>query len=652
MKKVILKSITMQNFRGEHNRTTEFNPDETFICGRNGLGKSRHFDATIWLLFGKDVEDRKDYEIKTRVDGEELHNVETSVEGVFDVDGETITLKRVLIEDWVKPRGTTERVFKGNRTECHYNGTPVSVSEYTKRVDAIIDATLFKMLTNPAFFAGMKWQNQREQLMQIAGTITDADIVAQHPEFAALLDAISGKSLADYRKEIAATKKKLQVELDQIQPRIDQTNRMMPEAVNEQELTERIAKCDADIAECDAIIADASAAVRKSYDAAQARQREIGELRMKQQEIVINARAKAKQDVVDANAARNEIEMQMRGLHSELTTANIQAKRQSEDIARNESIIAQAMRDRETILAEWYAVNDEQYSGETICPHCKQELPQEMRDRAMQMFNTDKANRLAAITKKGQTKNDERGAAEMEIERIRKEQAAVNECIDRLKAQIDANNAWLTEHPVVREQPVIETEIDEWVALQAQIDALNAQASTDDAQLDTTDVQDRKKEIMNERDMLRSQLSANDARRRGFEEIGRLEQEGKDLAQQIADIEQRQFSAESFVRIRVNECEKRINALFTMVRFRLFDYTQDGNEFETCIPMVNGVPYGVANTASQVNAGLDIINALVRHYDISAPIFIDGRERVNNLIHTESQIINLVVTDDEHLVIK
>src|SRR3712207_1715292 len=74
MKKVTLKSLTLVNFKGEKERTTVFNADVTTISGGNGLGKSRHFDAFIWLLFGKDSQDRKDYEVKTRVNGEELQD--------------------------------------------------------------------------------------------------------------------------------------------------------------------------------------------------------------------------------------------------------------------------------------------------------------------------------------------------------------------------------------------------------------------------------------------------------------------------------------------------------------------------------------------------------------------------------------------------
>ena len=83
MKQIVLKSLSPVNFNGEKERTTTFNSDITTICGANGLGKSRHFDAFLWLLFGKDAQERKDYEIRTIVNGEPLHNCECSNHNVI-----------------------------------------------------------------------------------------------------------------------------------------------------------------------------------------------------------------------------------------------------------------------------------------------------------------------------------------------------------------------------------------------------------------------------------------------------------------------------------------------------------------------------------------------------------------------------------------
>lgn len=48
--KITLKSLTFSNWKGIKNLTTEFNPTETTISGENNIGKTRHFDAYLWLL--------------------------------------------------------------------------------------------------------------------------------------------------------------------------------------------------------------------------------------------------------------------------------------------------------------------------------------------------------------------------------------------------------------------------------------------------------------------------------------------------------------------------------------------------------------------------------------------------------------------------
>ena len=67
MGKITIKQITMDNFKGEIHRTTKFKDNVTVLSGRNGSGKSRHMDAFLWCLFGKDSMERKDYEVKTYV---------------------------------------------------------------------------------------------------------------------------------------------------------------------------------------------------------------------------------------------------------------------------------------------------------------------------------------------------------------------------------------------------------------------------------------------------------------------------------------------------------------------------------------------------------------------------------------------------------
>ena len=208
----------------------------------------------------------------------------------------------------------------------------------------------------------------------------------------------------------------------------------------------------------------------------------------------------------------------------------------------------------------------------------------------------------------------------------------------------------------VKQVEIIPDNIKEYSDFTKQIAALEATLEAGTEKVDTSEYQERKKELSRNRDEIKTRLTDRERIEDFKKQIAALEAKGKDLAQQIADAEREEYTVQQFTKAKIDECEKRINCLFTMVTFKLFDYTIEDtkkeNPIETCVPLVNGVPFTVANTAGQVNAGLDIINALTSFYGVKAPIFIDNRESVNEIIPTQSQVINLVVTDDKQLVIK
>lgn len=652
MKQVILKSLSLCNFKGEKERTTNFNVDVTTISGGNGLGKSRHFDAFIWLLFGKDAQDRKDYEVKTRVNGEELHNVECSVSGVIAVDGEEVTLKRAFVEDWVKPRGQVERVFKGNHTECWWNETPVNVSEFDKRVHEIVDSNVFKMITNPAFFVGMNWKLQREQLFQLAGTITDVEIASSNPDFALLLDKISGKSLADFKAEIAARKKRLKNELEQIQPRIDQTHKMMPENEDFHAIEMEIERADREIADIDKAIADVTAAIRKQYEKEQAKQNKANALKSECQQIVFNAKTKAQDAVFEANASRRELENQVKDKERAIENTQKEITAGQVEIAKVHREIDEINTEQARLRNDWFAENEKTYNGENICPHCGQNLPEDMIAKAREVFTKAQVCKCDEISTKGKQLGEKMAILEAKVAEIKQDVDNATKNKATLCVELDTLKARFIEIPVVDVATVVPENIPEWVAKQKEIADIEATISTDNSGVDTTELQNQKTTWNTLRDGLKARLAKRDDIARCEKEISQLEENGKKLAQQIADVEREEYTVEQFTKTKIDECEKRINAMFKFVSFRLYDYTFEGNAVETCIPLVDGVPYGSANTAGQVNAGLDIINTLCRHYGICAPIFFDGRESVNDIIPTESQIINLVVTKDNKLTIQ
>ncbi len=128
--------------------------------------------------------------------------------------------------------------------------------------------------------------------------------------------------------------------------------------------------------------------------------------------------------------------------------------------------------------------------------------------------------------------------------------------------------------------------------------------------------------------------------------IAQLESLIANTLQAKADLELEEDILIRMNRAVADEMERRCAEAFRHVKFRMLDIQLNGNEVATCYATYQGVRYADLNSAAQVNAGLDIINTLCRHYGIQVPIFIDNAEGINEIEKTESQMIQLVVSED------
>lgn len=660
MKKILLHSLTLTNWRGEKQRTTEFHTDRpTCICGDNGLGKSRHFDAFCWLLFGKDSQDRKDFELRTYDEHHQpMHRCECSVSAVISVDGLEHTIKREYKEQWVKPRGQIEEVFKGNITECTWDGVPVKVSDFQKRIeDGIIDETVFKMITNPSYFATkMKWQLQRETLMQMAGTKTDEELADGNADFKALIDHLNGKSLIDFRKELAAEKKRLKAEADDIDPRIDQTQKMMPEAENWAELEADEKNLSVKVDVIDRQLEDEGERGKAAHKQIAQLNLQITKLKAHQSEVLQEQIAKARQEADSKNEQRHAIERQCKECATEKANTSIDISRTKERIGYLTKQIDSIGKELDDLRKEWYEIGASKYDGSDICPHCHQRLPEDMIAQAKDGFEEHKRKVLAMNNERGKALVAQRNTYQDELTAKQQQLTTLQSKAVSADARMQQLYEELAKHPMVKPTQCQPETLPEWAEAQRQIDSLNQQMadlvepqSEDEV---TAQLRQQRTEIQQQIKDIAQRLAKRAQIEQGDKMIEQLQKRGRELAQLIADLEKREYTAAQFSKKRIEDCEHRINSMFSIVRFQLFDQTQDGNEYECCIPLIGGVPYTVANTATQLNAGLDIINTLCRFNNVSAPIFCDNAESVNHYTPTQSQMIYLTVTDDRQLVIK
>jgi exonuclease SbcC len=218
--KIFLQSLKLTNFKGIRELVATFN-QVTNISGQNATGKTTLMDAFLWLFFGKDSTDRKDFEIKTLDENNKPYQrLDHEVEGVLIVDGNELTLRRCYKEKWTKKRGSSEHEFTGHETSYFWNDVPLQQKEYEQKIASLFNENIFKLITNTTYFNSLKWQDRRAVLMQIAGKIDDTEVleriatVSNKAEVLQITNALNqGKTIDEFKNQLAAKRKKLKDEL-------------------------------------------------------------------------------------------------------------------------------------------------------------------------------------------------------------------------------------------------------------------------------------------------------------------------------------------------------------------------------------------------------------------------------------------------------
>lgn len=675
MKNVVLRREELHNFKGIKDIMADFGRT-TVISGRNASGKTTMFDAFTWCLFGKDSSGRSDsanggFMVKTidPATGNAIPQIEHGVSVTLDIDGTEMVFTRQLVEEWGTTRGRAEVEFKGNTTHYFIDGVETKASEYAQAVGEIMQEGLFRMITDPTYFPNLPWKDQREMLLTIAGDVTLENIAQGNATFEKVWNNISGKDLEDYKKTLANRRKDIEAELKLIPARISGIQMATPQAADYAAAEEQLKAKQAELEQLEKEMLDIATAQRKQFERMQGRLEQIGAWKKRQVELLNDAKVKAHQDWLNANATRANANQQLAATRQRLAYAEQQAEVMGDtaegNIKRLQGEIERMQQERQQLLIAWEARNAEQYqpkpfNGTFECPLCVGHecnhpvliANREESERAAQdAWYKKQAADLDGMTAQGQALNDRIAATteQLKAEEARRDEQKANAAkeIAAIGDEIKQLQNLIATTPEVAESSVNGTDIPEWVELQTKIAAAENEPVTDNSGIDTGALQQRKAGLTADIDTLKATLATKATIEANAEKIKAEEQRQQDLAVQKAEIEGEEMAIEEMVHKQSEEIERRVNSLFQLVKFRMFEQQINGGEKPTCIATVNGVRYADLNSAMKINAGLDIINTICAFNEVTAPIFIDNAEGVNTLHPTMAQVIRLEVTNSD-----
>ena len=659
MKGIELHSLDIKNFRGIKSLTvTPWSaPTVTVISGRNATGKTSTMNAYLWLLWGYDIEGKKDYNIKpTDLDGKPVQMVDTEVTAELKEIGsdDATKLGRKYIANFVKPKGQAEEVFKGYTTEYYINDVPVKMSEYNAEVERLGGDRL-RHLTTPEAFLTQDWKKMRAELVAISG-VDEEKIKKDHQS---LFDNLkSGKTLEQYAAELKASKKKLQKDLSEVQPRIDQTESVKPEAEDWEALESEIKAVEDKLGGFEAQIHAGEKATSELLKAEKAKRDRLTEIAKQKSAIIEAARSEEVEAQARTRRRRSNAEIDL----EEATKLKERTEKILKYDAGRRALLEAELKERtearEKEAEEWKKAKREAFTEDlSMCPTCGQPLPPDKVREARERFEKTKAFKLEAIQRRGQILKSRIDEITDDLAEFDKSEAKYTEDIRKLSLNIgiltekikneqraDDETVGAGKKPVTpaEERPEYRALIEEEKAL---LEALKTSTAKDDEA--TARAKEERAEALKERDELKKRLAVRDNISALDATIKALETKGRQLSQEVATIEMKEAEIADYTKAYMTAVEESVNGMFTSVSFRLFDYTLDGNPVEVCVPLIGGKTYHTASTAERINAGVEVIEALQRAYGFSAPTWVDGTESVNApRVKELGQTIVLEVTNE------
>ena len=636
MTEIKIKRLSMENFKCHKNLTLDFMGGNASIYGDNASGKTSIYDALTWLLFGKDSQGNgeKNIEIKPLgADGEVLdHDALTAVEAALDVNGVEVTLRRTYKEVWTTKRGSSQATYDGNTSEYYVDGVPCKRNAFQEKVNDLVDEDTFRMLTSVSHFAsGISWQDRRAVLFKVAGVMDDAQILATNEAFAPLVESMGRLELEDYKKKLLAEKKGFVGAKTEIPARISECQKTIQD-IEGVDFAAAQAEVDALTVKKDAVSAQI---LELDHDHASEQKR----LQIREAQIELTA-------LENENRAYRTSQssglLNVQNLKMDLSDLRKRLDQRQHEYANEKAYITGLDEKIADYRNRWFAVNGEAFTVGN-CPTCGQVLPASQLQAAKDQFEANKQKRLRDLLQTANSYKESKAQAEDRLARQLEEIQHLETAMQTKANEISVAEAGLVE--------VVDMDgyADRKRAIQERIDKLN------DELLEITNASnDVRQRLQQELSLIRGQisekmgvLSTKNLLDYSKQRVAQLREDAKNAAECLEAIERMLYLIDEYSRYKTRFVEDSINGLFRIARFRLFREQANGGIEDRCDVVHDGIPYISVNNGMKINLGIDIINTLSTAYGVRVPLFVDNAESVTQLEKCSSQIIRLVVSEND-----
>ncbi|MDT0912011.1 AAA family ATPase [Staphylococcus pseudintermedius] len=641
-----LNKLTIENFAGIKEQIFEFDGHNSKIYGANGSGKTTTATALQWLLFDKGLDgSTKSFNpVPVDINNHELYELIPTVEAEFTIDNNTLVLRKESRPKYTTNLKTNRKEYSRSRTKRQFiNEEPVKISDYKSRIKDLIDEDVFKLITNPAAFNNLDWKKRREILFEIADPIDDEDIIKSNDELSNLTDLLREHDIETKKKIVSDKIKQINKEIQDIPTRINQESKGLQEVepLNDSELKQIESEIES-LKQQKIEVKNGSKSIELKNKLAELE----GEL----------SRLKSNHNFeID-----NKIHVLTNEFNAEQSTVlNYTSKIRvhKQEIEHEEKRRKALLSDYKMIETNFKDLQDKQfeYTATNLCATCGQKLPadqiESVKQKAIEKFNKEKSADLEVLANKKDEMLNEGKKIKPVIEKIQSEIDKYQKYVEdaskkseKIKKQIDE----------LKEKQTDVTETEAYRAIVSEIEEIKQEQQNIQESIASTVlmIDEQIHDLYLKKSKFDERLMIIESNKRSEQRIKDLRAKEDNLLDEKEEFSYQLYQLNLFTTTKINMLTDNINEKFDMAEFKLFNQLVNGELEETCITLVDGVEYSAGlNNAARINVGLDIINTLCRHYNVTAPIFIDNAESVTDIIKTDAQQIQLIVSENSELLV-
>lgn len=624
MKDIILKELTLQNFKGQ-NRHAVFGDHENIIQGRNASGKSTLISAWFWLTSSycnaNDVQNSNLFDNRVELSKD---TPKASVTAVVSIDGETYKLTKTAEAKYTRRRGSdVYEKASSDSYEMFIDDIQRNAGDWKDWLsEHIATEDMLRFVLSGEFFVNLCFEDKKRAraiIEKLVGTVTREEMQGNY-EF---IDELLKKFSLD---EIDARAQNLCKAIDQRLNEIPALINQKENEIAEIEQTDfnavdrEITDLEQQRTDLDKQMTDLTERIKPQMEAKHEAERskrmkeDVFEKAYQEWKKSFDARRQKLSDEIAAIRQQNA--------KSEKARADEEARRKSVagQLRIDENGLELAKQRRERLLAD----RDKEKAktldpSSTICPHCGAELQGEKLQAVIDNFEKVKRERIDAIVNEGK-----RTASVIEDfeKRIAEWKKQLDEPLPQVITQsTEELEKKLTELVSVDTSRIAFMETEQGKTL---LDDIGSVVIPEVVMPDNTEIVNAKKEVndilvpLYERRGLKSRLTTL---RAAVDEL-RIEQ--KEKGAEMAEHERQRKAVKDFRQEQMEILSRKVNDGLKCSRIEVWSKQKDGTTVpDLVLKDANGVSFQTTNNASRITTTIDIQRFFCEKLGVRMPIWCD-----------------------------